>query len=1176
MPMEEAFPRFWSKQNTHWNFGDAISYFLSEYLLVPFVPYSKRPWTTGSVLFDGAPLIDGDGDNAALPSFLNDRDCEAVFWGCGLRDPASLSPEFAEHSAILGVRGPLSASALRLGADFPLGDPGLFLPALYKPRKREAFVGKTVCVPHYLDRRNDEQILAKTGCDVVLRPAIQRNLESVERFIDALCSADFVLCGALHGAITAAGYSVPFAFWDNGNIDAPFKWADFAALIGIPCAFQASLGEAQAHYESFRPAIRIPSMWPLLCAAPGFVRPDGLMKVLRHELNRRGESSTAYEELLTQLEENTWQVNHLTNLSRHITDVIVPALVSERDLRASEVEAQRRQHEIVLSEAGVDLDKSKHEALALAARVEEVAQEKASLENRLAEAILHSEALARRAEDELAALNAERQIAQESARALRHEKGRADEALAARAVLEKQLETANAAIQQANERVEEVAGALNAEADRAEAADAALRVANVRAKEMLAALDAERKRSHDAHVTHQEETAQTHQVIESERSSRVSAAQHVAVIQGDLISAQQRLSEATGKIGGIVRRVRAHKLARVVRKMPIIAKYDARLQRNTQKIMAFLGRFSDTELGVSADGREDRVVAYLLSMTSSIADMPLLDRKIYRALHSDVRDAKIDPFVHYVDFGHQEGRSPHPLLDHAFYTGRYPETARYEYSILEHYLRFGAAKSYDPCELFSTSNYLSLYPDLRQTKYNPLLHYLRHPDCQPGPQFDSHAYRVNNSDVVRTGVNPLTHYLLWGRTEGRRALPSEPVNARNNPPRQQATPRALLGEKASSTESAAISGMSTHKIVVMMDAFYPQPDQDSGSLDQTNYVRIFQKLGYEVAFASVIDFTPSEESKRALVELGVTCITGADYTNVEEFVFLNAERISAFFLSRFNFGGSWIEKARTFCPDAQVIFNTVDLHHVREERKARVENDVIGLQGAAVTKQAELGRITAADVTVVVSEVERELLEDLVPAADVRVIPLIREVRQRALPSFRNRAGIAFIGGFQHQPNIDAVTTFVEVMWPKVLAARPDMTFHVIGSHMPEALSERTDPNVEWVGYVPELEPWLDRIKLTVAPLRYGAGAKGKVVSSLLNGVPVVASQVASEGMGFAEGVGMLVADDPDAFVANILALYDQEARWQQVSGLGIEAVRAAYSFDRGVALVEQFLPRAA
>jgi len=127
-------------------------------------------------------------------------------------------------------------------------------------------------------------------------------------------------------------------------------------------------------------------------------------------------------------------------------------------------------------------------------------------------------------------------------------------------------------------------------------------------------------------------------------------------------------------------------------------------------------------------------------------------------------------------------------------------------------------------------------------------------------------------------------------------------------------------------------------------------------------------------------------------------------------------------------------------------------------------------------------------------------------------------------------------------PNIDAVTYFLDEVWPLVRAVMPDVEFRVIGADLPESLSTRSDPGVKFIGYVEDLEEYFAGIRLTVAPLRYGAGAKGKIVSSLAYGVPCVASSIASEGMGLKDGVDVLVGDA--GWSVPITALEDQDDGW--------------------------------
>ena len=613
-------------------------------------------------------------------------------------------------------------------------------------------------------------------------------------------------------------------------------------------------------------------------------------------------------------------------------------------------------------------------------------------------------------------------------------------------------------------------------------------------------------------------------------------------------------------------------------KLSKINKKSKIMREHREIINQFLEGFSETELNFSKSGRKQRITQYLMGVTPDVEDFPIFNRDIYLFLNPDVAEAGMEPFIHFIENGQWESRVIHPVMDIPYYVSKYPEADKFKISAVQHYFKFGVAKNYDPSPVFSTQWYFDHYADVKMLGINPVIHYLRYPGCQPHPDFESDYYRKQNLDVVRHGINPLVHYSLWGRDEGRRptayAAPVAPVVA---PAVAVPAPvETLLPEPGSApapepeapaavqayVPAPAPASVARRPIVVMMDAFYPRPDEDSGSLDQVNFIRIFQNLGYDVAFIALLNFGDGPEVGVKVAALGAHCIVASEFASIEEYLFLNQERIAIMFLSRVHFGGAWIDRARAFCPKARILFNTVDLHHIREEREAALRGDADSIAQAQETKRLEYGCIMAADASIVVSEHEQTLLANELPSARVAVVPLMREIPRTSFPDWQGRQHLAFVGGFQHQPNIDAVNYFLDDIWPIVQARRPELVFHVIGSHLPDTLKERHAPNVEWVGYVPEIEPWLDRLRLTVAPLRYGAGAKGKVVSSLLNGVPCVATAVAAEGMGLRIGQDIVSCRNPQEFADAIIHVHDDAGMWNSLSMQGFETISRTYSIE--------------
>ena len=286
---------FWRDGEKMQNFGDFLTMFLLDrlFLRVPRLPGDVR--IIGSYLDD---YLVRKATDRPVPPLLPQR-APLIAWAGGVRRPGGLSQDALAHVEILSVRGPLSAKEIGRPGRIPLGDPGLLLPALYTPRLQPEFQGRTLCVPHFNDFRADDAIRAATGADCVLRPAIVAALNEVEAFLDRLTSASFVLCGSLHAAIAAAAYGIPFAFWESGDIDIPFKWHDFAALVEIECVFCPDVASGRAFYEDrIRTRLKLPSMWEALAVAPYPLRPDALLRILMWDISQRGaDANSALSEI---------------------------------------------------------------------------------------------------------------------------------------------------------------------------------------------------------------------------------------------------------------------------------------------------------------------------------------------------------------------------------------------------------------------------------------------------------------------------------------------------------------------------------------------------------------------------------------------------------------------------------------------------------------------------------------------------------------------------------------------------------------------------------------------------------------------------------------------------------------------------------------------------------------
>ncbi len=349
--------------------------------------------------------------------------------------------------------------------------------------------------------------------------------------------------------------------------------------------------------------------------------------------------------------------------------------------------------------------------------------------------------------------------------------------------------------------------------------------------------------------------------------------------------------------------------------------------------------------------------------------------------------------------------------------------------------------------------------------------------------------------------------------------------------------------------------------ILVIDACALTPDMDAGSVRMFNLLKILAGDGFKVTFAAEnLQFHEpfSGELRRAGVEH-----LGVPHTySLESYLEQNGFSFEIVLLSRKAVAAKFLPLVRRVAPQAKVIFDTVDLMFLRLARQAKLEDSPeLQLQSTA-SREEELALARAADLTYVVSDDEAAILAREVPSDKLAIVPLINPTRRSGI-KYSDRWGILFVGGFQHPPNLDGILFFLEEVLPFVRAKIPELEVHIVGSRTPPALLARQEKHVQIHGFVPDLDSLLDRVRLSIAPLRFGAGVKGKINQSMACGVPVVATQIAVEGMHLATEVNCLVADDPQGFAAQVCRLHSDPELWARLSEASIAHVDTFFSFAR-------------
>lgn len=348
--------------------------------------------------------------------------------------------------------------------------------------------------------------------------------------------------------------------------------------------------------------------------------------------------------------------------------------------------------------------------------------------------------------------------------------------------------------------------------------------------------------------------------------------------------------------------------------------------------------------------------------------------------------------------------------------------------------------------------------------------------------------------------------------------------------------------------------------VLVIDAYTPEPDQDSGSLRLRYLMECLFDLGYGVTFFPDNRLHESRYTA-ALQQSGVETWYRPWLDSLHGWFSEHGHEFDFVIVCRHYVAANYVNLIRRHCPQARFLFDTIDLHYLREQRLAELEDSLPLRRSAAQTRRSELSVIGHADATILVSPTEVEVLKKDAPEAKVHVISNIHQVVGSQKP-FEDRQDIFFVGGFQHPPNIDAALWFCQDVWPLIQQQLPELRFHLIGSKATEQVKALHGNGVVFHGFVPRLEPFLDGCRLAVAPLRYGAGVKGKVNLSMSRGQPVVATPAAVEGTQARDGEDVLVASDPQAFADAVVRLYRDEALWNRLSANGQKNVEKYFSLD--------------
>jgi glycosyltransferase involved in cell wall biosynthesis len=352
------------------------------------------------------------------------------------------------------------------------------------------------------------------------------------------------------------------------------------------------------------------------------------------------------------------------------------------------------------------------------------------------------------------------------------------------------------------------------------------------------------------------------------------------------------------------------------------------------------------------------------------------------------------------------------------------------------------------------------------------------------------------------------------------------------------------------------------RAVLIVDYEIPDPTRDAGSVTLFNAMMMFRDLGFEVTFFPLRGASTTEDKVLALADVGVAVVQG---TSVEEFVKFDGAKFDVVFMFRPGTAQAVAEIFRDLGHKAKLIFHTVDLHFLRMQRQAALTANRALAKEADEMREVELSLIRLSDLSLVHSTEEKSLLSGLgMDENSIVVDPLVLDFPETWNPYSRRR-NMLFVGGFSHEPNRDAVIYFIKSVMPILRGFDLGIKFLIVGSNVGHDILSLECEDVVVLGHVPDLFPVLNTTRLAVAPLRFGAGVKGKVGLSLMSGLPTVASPIAIEGMGLTDGIEVMAGSDPQSFAIQIRDVYTDESKWSLLRENGKIYAKNNWGYEVGL-----------
>lgn len=356
---------------------------------------------------------------------------------------------------------------------------------------------------------------------------------------------------------------------------------------------------------------------------------------------------------------------------------------------------------------------------------------------------------------------------------------------------------------------------------------------------------------------------------------------------------------------------------------------------------------------------------------------------------------------------------------------------------------------------------------------------------------------------------------------------------------------------------------------------FPEPTTTAAGVRMLQLIQMFINHGYQITFASSATNTAKSID---LTPLGVT--TQQIALNDPSFdVFVTQLNPTLVLFDRFITEEQFAWRVTQCCPKALKILDTEDLHFLRKARQQALK-DAIDVKDANLfteTAKREIASILRCDLSLIISEFEMELLTSTFSVSKEILYYLPFMVTEfsdsNKIPGFDQRANFMTIGNLLHGPNVDSVLYLKNVIWPLIRKQLPKAQLHIYGNYAPEHITALHNKKQGFyiMGWADSVATVMQSARVCLAPLRFGAGLKGKLLDAMLHGTPWVTTSIGAEGMKSGIIDSDSIADTPEDFATLCVTIYTDKIKWEKNAKAGTTIIKQHYD---GKVISKEFMTR--